>query len=217
MAMVTEPVMEDPTPYNPLAKKNLAASIISRLLCQKPWEMPPPKFAGAGVYLIYYTGGFEAYEPLSRANRNGRFAQPIYVGKAVPAGARKGGEGLDTPHGEALYKRLCKHSESLKSARNLAVTDFKCRWLVVDEVFITLGETMLISHFKPLWNLVVEGFGNNPPGGGRAKGKKPMWDIIHPGRAWAEELSAAMSSETVLSLIARHFDNVRVPPGKFEV
>ena len=51
----------------------------------------------------------------------------------------------------------------------------------------------------------------------RAKGKKPMWDIIHPGRAWAEELSAALSSETVLSLIARHFDNVRVPPGKFEV
>jgi hypothetical protein len=181
--------MEAPSPFNPLAKKNLAASIVSKLLHQKPQILPPVKFVGAGIYLIYYTGDFESYEPISKANRGGRFVQPIYVGKAVPAGARKGGQGLDTPHGNALYKRLCEHSDSIQEATNLKPEDFKCRWLVVDEVFIPLGETLLISHYKPLWNLVVDGFGNHPPGGGRAKGKKPAWDVLHPGRSckWPNE------------------------------
>jgi hypothetical protein len=209
--------MESPTPYNPLNKKNLAASIVSRLLNQNPQELPPEKFVGAGIYLIYYTGDFEAYKLVSAANRGGQFAQPIYVGKAVPVGARKGGIGLDSPHGNALFKRLVEHAESLQAAKNLNLTHFKCRWLVVDEVFIRLGETLLISHYKPLWNLVVDGFGNHPPGGGRAKGKKPVWDVIHPGRRWAENLGSLVTVESVLALIKRHFDNTPVPPGAIEL
>ena len=206
--------MEDPTPYNPLTKKNLAASIVSRLLHQGPQKLPPRNFVGAGVYLIYYTGDFDAYKLVSNANRNGRFAQPIYVGKAVPAGARKGGKGLDTPHGNALFKRLAEHAESIAAVRNLKLSDFTCRWLVVDEVFIPLGEAMLISHYKPVWNLVVDGFGNHPPGGGRGKGRKPIWDVIHPGRRWAEKLSAAVTADGVLSLVEEHFKNVPIPPGE---
>jgi hypothetical protein len=208
--------MENPHPYNPLNKKNLAASIVSRLLHQEPQELPPPKFVGAGIYLIYYTGDFDAYKPIADANRCGRFAQPIYVGKAVPAGARKGGQGLDTPHGNALSKRLAEHEDSIKAIKNLKLSDFKCRWLVVDEVFIPLGETLLISHYKPLWNLVVDGFGNHPPGGGRKRGKKPMWDVLHPGRKWAEKLGASVTAEEVLSLIKQHFESVPVPPGELE-
>lgn len=193
-------------PYNPLAKKNLAESIVSKVLDQNPQELPPAKFEGAGIYLIYYTGDFEPYKPIATANKNRRFALPIYVGKAVPAGARKGGIGLNTPHGDALYKRLSKHRESIESAAStLKISDFRCRWLVVDEVFITLGETMLISHFKPLWNLVVDGFGNNPPGGKRVTGKKPMWDVIHPGRAWADKMPITTTPQVILAKIKEHF------------
>lgn len=202
--------MDTPTPYNPLAKKNLAESIVSTVLLQEPKGLPPQKFEGAGIYLIYYTGDFEPYKPIKTANKNGKFTLPIYVGKAVPAGARKGGMGLDTPHGDALFKRLSKHAESIKSATStLKISDFHCRWLVVDEVFITLGESMLISHFKPLWNSVLEGFGNNTPGGKRFTGKRPTWDVLHPGRAWAEKMPAAVTAQTILRKIEEHFSATR--------
>lgn len=204
--------MEEAAPYNPLSKRNLAASIVSKLLHQAPQELPPPSFIGAGIYILYYIGTFEPYRPISDANQEERFAQPIYVGKAIPAGGRKGVEGFDTPHGHALCRRLSEHSESLKSANNLEIKDFRCRWLVVDEVFIPLGESLLISHFKPLWNVVVDGFGNHPPGGGRAKGKKPIWDVLHPGRGWAEHLEAAVTCDQVLELIKAHFLRVKAPP-----
>lgn len=208
--------MEDPTPYNPLAKRHLAASVVSKLLNQQPQELPPERFVGAGIYLIYYTGDFEAYLPIAAANRNGLFRQPIYVGKAVPAGARKGGQGLDTPHGNALSKRLSEHAESIGQTKNLRLADFRCRWLVVDEVFIPLGESLLISHYRPLWNLVVEGFGNHAPGGGRGKGKKPTWDVIHPGRDWAAELDAAVNESEVVAMVRKHFAAVPVPPKQLQ-
>jgi Eco29kI restriction endonuclease len=198
--------METPNPYNPLAKKNLAESIVSKVLLQEPSELPPNSFAGAGIYLIYYTGDFAPYKPITLANKNGKLNLPIYVGKAVPAGARKGGMGLDTPHGDALYKRLSKHADSIRAAKStLNLSDFQCRWLVVDEVFITLGESMLISHFKPLWNSVLEGFGNNTPGVKRFTGKRPTWDVIHPGRAWAERMPADVNVQTILQKIKEHF------------
>lgn len=203
--------MDEPDPYNPLAKGNLAASIVAKLLRQEPQIIPPEKFLGAGVYLIYYTGDFPAYQAIAKINRDGPFAQPIYVGKAVPAGSRKGGQGLETPHGTALYKRLSEHGESIAAARNLKLSDFRCRWLVVDEVFIPLGESMLISNFKPLWNLVVDGFGNHAPGGGRARGKKPLWDIIHPGRGWATQLEAAATEADVFAKIQENLATVPVP------
>lgn len=209
--------MDEPIPFNPLAKKHLAASIVAKLLEQPPQPLPPAKFFGAGIYLLYYTGDFAPYRVIAGANRAGRFAQPIYVGKAVPAGARKGGLGLDTPHGDALHERLSKHSKTILAARNLKLDDFQCRWLVVDEVFILLGETMLITHFKPLWNVVVDGFGNNPPGGGRAKGRKPLWDVLHPGRDWAEPLQAAATEADVLAKIQAHFAETPVPPGRISL
>jgi hypothetical protein len=86
---------------------------------------------------------------------------------------------------------------------------------VVDEVFIPLGETLLIAHFHPLWNLVVDGFGNNDPGGGRARGKKPLWDVIHPGRKWAEKLEAAATDSDILARIDQYFGTWVSPPGDF--
>jgi len=110
------------------------------------------------------------------------------VGKAVPAGARKGGLGLEVEHGQALYRRLVEHAESIKAARNLEGGDFFCRFLVVDDIWIPLAESMLIERFRPVWNLVLDGFGNHDPGKGRHSGKMPPWDCLHSGREWATRL-----------------------------
>jgi hypothetical protein len=205
--------MEDATPYNPLAKRNLAASIVSKLLKQNAEPLPPPTFPGAGLYLLYYTGKFEPYRKISEANRK-QFRQPIYVGKAIPKGGRKGLEGFDVPHGEALSRRLKEHADSITVVRNLELSDFRCKWLVVDEVFIPLGESLLISHYRPLWNAVVDGFGNHPPGSGRVQGKKPMWDVLHPGRKWADSLASAVSVEHVLGRVREYLSSFTLPPAE---
>ena len=176
--------------------------------------MPPDRFPGAGIYLIYYTGNFAPYAKVSAANQKGKYAQPIYVGKAIPPGGRKGLEGFDVPHGHALFGRIDEHADSIKAAKNLSISDFRCRWLVVDEVFIPLGESLLISHFRPLWNVIVDGFGNHPPGAGRVGGKKPAWDVLHPGRAWANRLQPARSPEDILVDVKSHIDSVPIPPPK---
>jgi hypothetical protein len=84
---------------------------------------------------------------------------------------------------------LKEHAESIASASSLNLADFWCRYLVVDDIWIPLGESLLISRFKPLWNITIEGFGNHDPGEGRREGKKPLWDVLHPGRKWAEQCS----------------------------
>lgn len=116
-----------PTPYNPLDKRNLGESVAGAMLKSEIHPLPPEKFKGAGIYAIYYTGDFEAYKDLSAVNREGKFSRPIYVGKAVPAGARKGGIGLGADPGTALFKRLCEHLESVRAAENLNEEDFFCR------------------------------------------------------------------------------------------
>ncbi|MDR1019749.1 MAG: Eco29kI family restriction endonuclease [Synergistaceae bacterium] len=175
-------------PFNPLDKQNLGESIAEALLASSVQSLPPAPFIGAGVYALYYTGGFGAYKALSEMNQNSRFRCPIYVGKAVPAGTRKGGVSLEVEHGQALYKRLAEHAESLKAALNLELSDFSCRFLVVDDIWIPLAESMLIERFKPVWNRVLDGFGNHDPGSGRHSGKMPPWDCLHPGREWAVKL-----------------------------
>ncbi|MDL2234269.1 Eco29kI family restriction endonuclease [Ruminococcaceae bacterium OttesenSCG-928-L11] len=185
-------------PFNPLDKRNLGESVADALLQSKIHPLPPEPFIGAGVYALYYTGPFSAYKELSKVNRDGQFECPIYVGKAVPAGARKGGLGLDAEHGQALQKRLKEHSDSVASASNLELCDFSCRFLVVDDIWIPLAESMLIERFKPVWNRVLDGFGNHDPGSGRYVGKMPHWDCLHPGRSWATKLQPCAFTEDQL-------------------
>jgi hypothetical protein len=175
-------------PFNPLDKQNLGESVADALLEVSVQSLPPAPFIGAGVYALYYTGSFSAYKELSKVNKDGKFHHPIYVGKAVPAGARKGGLGLEIEHGPALQKRLNEHAESIKAVHNLDLKDFFCRFLVVDDIWIPLAESMLIERFKPVWNRVLDGFGNHDPGSGRHSGKMPLWDCLHPGREWAIKL-----------------------------
>jgi len=180
-------------PYDPLDYHNLARSVVQALLEGAEHPLPPPApFEGSGVYAIYYHGDFPGYAALASAKRQ----LPIYVGKAVPAGGRKGNRVQSS--GRALFRRLNDHSMSIRQAKNLELCDFTCRYLVVVPVWVTLAERFLIEHFKPVWNVVIDGFGNHAPGAGRHAMKRPRWDIIHPGRQWAAELRAAESFDQVL-------------------
>ena len=181
-------------PYDPLDYGNLAKSVVQALLGGPDEPLPPREmFEGSGVYAIYYHGDFPGYLPLVKAAE----ALPIYVGKAVPQGARKGGRRV--LGGRELFKRLREHSESIEQVQNLELKDFTCRYLVVVPVWITLAERFLVEHYQPVWNVAIDGFGNHVPGAGRKGTKRPRWDILHPGRPWADKLEPQESFEGVLT------------------
>jgi hypothetical protein len=180
--------MTEPLPYNPLDKGNLGASVAEALLGRKPRALGGlSSFKGAGIYALYYKGPFAAYKRLAELNAEADPQAPIYVGKAIPAGGRKGASTSVSAVGSSLFKRLKEHAESIESASNLELSDFVCRYLVVDEIWIPLGESLLIAKFAPVWNSTVDGFGNHNPGKGRYQGQIPRWDVLHPGRSWAEK------------------------------
>ena len=174
--------------FNPLDKTNLAESVRDHLLKRPVVELPPDRFMGAGIYAIYYTGGFPAYRKIATTAPSHENAIPIYVGKAVPAGSRKGGYGLGVDTADVLHRRLSEHASSVEEARNLTLGDFKCRYLLVDDIWIPLGESLLIETFKPVWNMLVDGFGHHDQGKTRRRQKKSAWDTLHPGRPWAEKV-----------------------------
>ncbi len=174
----------DIIPFNPLDKKHLGESVAEAMLASKFHPLGDlPEFKGAGIYAIYYSGNFPSYAEIAKRNKNAKTA-PIYVGKAVPAGARKGG-GSGSAGGMPLFNRLSEHAESIQAASNLNIEDFTCRFLVVDDIWIPLGESLLIARYSPVWNSLIDGFGNHDPGSGRYKGMRPRWDVLHPERAWA--------------------------------
>ncbi|WP_168795968.1 Eco29kI family restriction endonuclease [Paraburkholderia aromaticivorans] len=199
-------------PFNPLDKKNLGASVAEAMLEQKPQPLGGLKqFFGVGIYAIYYTGDFAPYAPLAVRNRDGLFQAPIYVGKAVPKGARKGG-GVGEVRSRALYDRLREHAESVELASNLDINDFYCRFLVVDDIWIPLGESLLIAKFAPLWNASIDGFGNHDPGSGRYNGLRPRWDVLHPGRAWAEKCRAREETQDhIIRDVHNYFSTIAFP------
>jgi len=182
--------MEPEPVFNPLAKRNLGKSVVEALL-ESP-EMPLKdiaSFAGAGIYAIYYRGDFPEYRPLSAINQS-EGVIPIYVGKAIPKGGRKGNSIDSSLDSTALAKRLIEHKSSIEEVESLRIEDFSYRSLVVDDIWISLGETLVIQKFQPLWNQVIDGFGNHDPGCGRYGGMRPLWDELHPGRAWAARCQA---------------------------
>ena len=181
--------------YDPLNYENLARSVVTALL-ENPLHPLPPKerFAGAGVYAIYYSGPLDFYGPISSCECR----VPIYVGKAIPEGGRKGVSSDTGGSGSPLYNRLRQHAKSVGHAENLDAADFHCRFLVVVPIWITLAERFLTSHFKPVWNVTVDGFGNHDPGKGRRAMRRPVWDIVHPGRPWAGRLEADRTQEQVI-------------------
>jgi hypothetical protein len=213
--------MAEDHPFNPLDKTNLGISVADALLerrviplsgfnVRKSGDVIP--FNGAGIYAIYYTGDFPTYAPIAKANSE-LISLPIYVGKAVPEGARKGT--VDPEPGQALFKRIREHAASIRQAQRLSaqhkgnlqlkIEDFVCRYLLVDDIWIPLGESMMIERFRPIWNVMIDGFGNHDPGGGRYQQQRSAWDTVHPGRAWAMKCQPyARSAEQILGDLEAH-------------
>jgi len=85
-----------------------------------------------------------------------------------------------------LYARLCNHARSIKQTQALKPEDFTCRYLVVEETWIGLCESLLIQTSAPLWNSKLDGFGRNPQGKNRKDGISP-WHAFHSGRDFKSE------------------------------
>jgi Eco29kI restriction endonuclease len=192
-------VTDNVVPFNPLDKKNLGAPVAEALLTSSVRPLSDvPSFFGAGIYVLYYTGTYPAYEALATRNQQGKFLAPIYIGKAIPPGRRKG-LSLET-RSRVLSSRLKEHAESVQAVSNLNVEDFFCRLLVVDDIWIPLGESLLIGRYRPLWNSIVDGFGNHDSGKGRYQGMCPKWDVLHPGRVWAARCQALTKASERIAL-----------------
>jgi len=147
---------------------------------------PSPPFQGGGVYALYYLGDFKLYEriKISEVSKN---STPIYVGKSNPSGWRTAR--VNSSKDRKLYGRIREHYRNIVSAQNLDPDDFKVRYMILDgdeAGLIGPVEAALIRKFQPLWNTVIDGFGNHTPGIGRFDQAKSGWDVLHPGRAWAD-------------------------------
>lgn len=177
--------------YNPLDYANLTRNCVQELMRRGPFPLPlDHSFEGAGVYALFYRGGDKMYGKI----RSEDATWPIYVGKAIPPGGRKGGG--DGGNSRPLFGRLSEHTKSIQAATTtLKIADFTCRYLVVTPLWITMAERFLLEHFQPVWNVCIEGFGNHDPGSGRHKGEITWWDALHQGRHWAQKLQQTRSSD----------------------
>lgn len=200
-------------PFNPLDKKNLGASVAEAMLAGAVHPLGGlSEFKGAGIYAIYYSGDFESYGEIAKRNQGANATAPIYIGKAVPAGARKGGGSGSGTGGRSLFNRLSEHAESIRAVSNLKIEDFSCRFLVVDDIWIPLGESLLIARFSPVWNAMIDGFGNHDPGSGRYNGMRPRWDVLHSGRGWAFKCKGRPeSAEDIARDVASYLRNASFP------
>lgn len=180
-------------------------------------SLPPPEsFLGTGVYAIYYTGKNPIYKKYAELNRLA-YSYPIYVGKAVPKGWRQArvSDRQDSQSRE-LYSRLREHSRSIGITQELKLEDFSCRFVIFEEAssdMIGSIEAALIKLNRPLWNTAVDGFGNHDPGSGRYEQAKSDWDVIHPGRSWAEKCTGVHAGEAdILANIKAHLKTIGRKP-----
>lgn len=143
-------------------------------------------FEGVGIYALFYVGDLDLYIGIYEEKAE----LPIYVGKAVPPGNRQGRK--RDGESKKLYGRLKEHLGSIDAVDNLNPEDFLCKFVIVSNDqsdIIGTYESATIRQFQPLWNAIIDGFGNHDPGSGRHGQAKSDWDIIHPGRSWADNLT----------------------------
>src|SRR5438270_8951532 len=117
--------------FNPLDKITLGLTVAKAMLDRPPIQLPiTTPFSGAGIYALYYVGAeYPPYKAVAERNMEGKFGWPIYVGKAIPAGGRKGvlkppGKRIrpsDALVAGPLFKRLAEHAETIEQAENLEI------------------------------------------------------------------------------------------------
>jgi hypothetical protein len=176
-------------------------------------DLPPSeRFCGTGVYAIYYTGKSKLYAKYGELNRLS-YGYPIYVGKAVPKGWRQARTShIETDQSTELHHRLREHSNSIALTSNLKPKDFMCRFVIFEgsgSDMISTVEAALIKITRPVWNTVVDGFGNHDPGSGRYEQARSHWDVLHPGRHWADKCKGtAVKPADIIGRIADHLSTL---------
>ena len=173
---------------------------------------PVERFSGRGVYALYYIGKSKVYAKYGELNRLS-YGYPIYVGKAVPRGWRQARTSdLALDQSTELYQRLTEHSRSISLTSTLKTKDFRCRFVIFEgegSDMISTVEAALIKITKPLWNTVVDGFGNHDPGSGRYEQARSDWDVLHQGRLWADKCKGKSSSRAEIEKkIKLHFSKL---------
>ena len=184
--------------YDPFTYETLMAGTILEFEKQELHRLDETiTIAGPGIYCLLYDGALEEYRRISGT------ATPIYAGKAIPPGSRRGGEGDVTA--PALQRRIREHQRSIEQASNLDVKDFKYRYLAIVPTWINLAERFIIQHYQPVWNACLDGFGDHDPGSGRYSGERSWWDTLHPGRSWAQRLQQIKTVEDARSRLVDFF------------
>jgi len=179
-------------PFDPLAVENVGVTLAVELLDRPLSPMPPSTpFAGPGVYALYYCGPHAAYSDLLKLDA-GNSRYPVYIGKAAGESSK---QGFTTQVGRdrKLYDRIVEHSKSISAVPSLDLSDFKCRYIVLNDAYITLAESVMIRVFRPPWNGMS--FGSKVVGKIRIGGKPPLWDSLHPGRSGRPAGSEERASE----------------------
>jgi hypothetical protein len=170
------------------------------------------RFHGVGVYGIYCQAKSGIYHPFSRLNQ-ANYQYPIDIGKAVPKGWRQARQNIASSTKQyELHHRLREHYRSITMAQNLDVSDYFFRFILLEgqeRDLISTIEAALIRQYTPLWNTVIDGFGNHDPGRGRYAQAKSDWDVCHPGRVWADRCQGIPHSQNDLHRkISDFFDTI---------
>ena len=190
--------------YDPFTYETLMAGTVLKFEQQPLYPLAGDiNIEGPGIYCLIYTGEFGAYAGIADGNT------PIYTGKAVPPGSRRGDDG-DT-NSPALQTRIREHKRSIEAAGNLDINNFTFRSLAIVPAWINLAERFLIQHYRPVWNSCLDGFGDHDPGRGRLRGERSWWDTMHPGRAWAEKLQANKTVDAALERLEAFFLEAQQP------
>jgi hypothetical protein len=173
----------------------------------------PERFQGTGVYAIYCTARSGVYKEFHKINRTA-YTVPIYIGKAVPKGWRQARSVCsDGSESYELNNRIREHGRNLQAVEGIEPEDFRCRFMILEGAesdLIGTVEAALIRKYKPLWNTLLDGFGNHDPGSGRYEQAMSDWDVCHPGRLWAKKCRGKHSDrELLLKSIADFMDSLK--------
>nr|BFD91007.1 hypothetical protein KitaXyl93_23670 [Kitasatospora sp. Xyl93] len=157
--------------FNPLRQENLVRSVSWALRSTEPIRLDdhrlrPRRFPpGGGLYALYYAGDHEAY---AQAASEG-CETPLYVGS--------GSRGAH-PHEYGLWRDLRNKVRLIDDSENLAVADFRVRFLLVEDIFVRPARELLIRDHMPLWNVTLTGF-TSRSFSGDLRGRFLPWHGLH--------------------------------------
>ncbi|WP_435970245.1 Eco29kI family restriction endonuclease [Streptomyces sp. Qhu_M48] len=185
--------------FNPLRRENLERAVQWALESAPPVSLASfPEAPVDGLYALYYTGPYPLYRPVASSACD----VPVYVGMARPGWSSRS----QTGRPGVMNRRMRVFERSIEFVDDLEVQDFQVRYLPVEEIWMDGPERLMIGDHRPVWNVVVHGFGTHLQGLSRNSSPRTLWDELHPGRPYAQRQAAAKSSRAELEhAVRQHF------------